>query len=62
MEQNTKEYTLLHSIRILLIVLVSLISLFIFLPRLETIWASMNAEPRAVTARGELSLAEKSNN
>lgn len=61
MEQNTKDYTLLHSIRILLIVLVSLIALFIFLPRLETLWHSMYAEPRAVTARGELSLSEKSN-
>jgi S1-C subfamily serine protease len=61
MEKNSQDYTLLRSIRILLILLVSLIILSIFLPRLETLWISMYSEPRAVTPRGSLSSTEKTN-
>ncbi len=61
MEKDPGGYALLRSIRILLLALVSLIALFLFLPRLEVLWISLHAEPRAVTARGELSLTEKTN-
>jgi len=61
MEKNLNEYTLLRSIRILLMILISLIALSLLLPRLEQLWHSMDAEPRAVTARGELTATEKTN-
>ncbi len=61
MEKDFDGVSLLRSIRILLLILISLLALFVFLPRIEIIWASMQAEPRSVTARGELSLTEKTN-
>ena len=61
MQKDFDGYSLLRSIRILLLVFVSLFALFLFLPRIENIWASMQAEPRSITARGELSLTEKTN-
>ncbi len=61
MEKDFDGVSLLRSIRILLLILISLLALFVFLPRIENIWASMQAEPRSVTARGELSLTEKTN-
>lgn len=61
MEKDSDGYSLIRSIRILLLTLISLITLFLLLPRLETLWVSMYAEPRAVTPRGELSPMEKTN-
>jgi S1-C subfamily serine protease len=61
MEKDFDGVSLLRSIRILLLILITLLALFIFLPIIENIWASMHSEPRSVTARGELSLTEKSN-
>lgn len=61
MQNDVDRYSLLRSIRISLLTLVSLFALFLFLPRIENIWATMQAEPRSITARGELSLTEKTN-
>jgi S1-C subfamily serine protease len=61
MEKDFNGVSLLRSIRILLLTLIILFALFIFLPIIENIWASMHSEPRSVTARGELSLTEKTN-
>ncbi len=61
MEKSPYPYTLLRSIRILLVTLVSIIALFFLIPRFETLWISMHAEPRAVTARGNLHDTEKTN-
>lgn len=61
MQNDFDRYSLLRSIRILLLTLVSLFAFFLFLPIIENVWASMQAEPRSVTARGELSLIEKTN-
>ncbi len=61
MEKDFNGVSLLRSIRILLLILITLLALFIFLPIIENIWASMHSEPRSVTARGALSLTEKSN-
>ena len=60
MQNDLDRYSLLRSIRILLLTLVSLFAIFLFLPIIENVWASMQAEPRSITARGELSLIEKS--
>ena len=61
MKKDLDIYSLLRSIHILLVILISLFALFLFLPRIENIWASMRAESRPITARGELSLTEKTN-
>lgn len=61
MEKDFDGVSLLRSIRILLLILITLIALFLFLPNIESIWASMHAEPRSVTARGALSPTEKTN-
>ena len=61
MEKEFDGVSLLRSIRILLLILITLLALFVFLPIIEDIWASMHSEPRSVTARGELSPTEKSN-
>ena len=61
MQKDIDTYRLLRSIRILLLTLITLFALFLFLPRIENIWSSMQAEPRAITARGELSHTEKTN-
>ena len=61
MEKDFDGVSLLRSIRILLLILITLLALFIFLPIIENIWASMHSEPRSVTARGELSPTEKTN-
>ena len=61
MEKDFDGVSLLRSIRILLLILISLLALFVFLPIIENIWASMQVEPRPVTARGELSPTEKTN-
>lgn len=50
---------LLRTIRILLYALVVLIILVFLLPHIQTLWFNMNAEPRTVTARGELAATEK---
>ncbi len=61
MKKDADGYRLLRSIQILLLTVISLITLYIFLPRLENIWTSIQSEPRAVTARGDLSITEKTN-
>lgn len=61
MEKDFDGVSLLRSIRILLLILITLLALFVFLPIIENIWASMHSDPRSVTARGELSLTEKTN-
>ena len=61
MKKDFDGVSLLRSIRILLLILISLLALFLFLPIIENIWASMQTEQRSVTARGELSLIEKTN-
>ncbi|GIU00401.1 2-alkenal reductase [Sulfurovum sp. TSL6] len=61
MEKEFDGVSLLRSIRILLLILITLLALFVFLPIIENIWASMHSEPRSVTARGELSPTEKTN-
>ena len=61
MEKEFDGVSLLRSIRILLLILITWLALFVFLPIIEDIWASMHSEPRSVTARGELSPTEKSN-
>jgi S1-C subfamily serine protease len=61
MEKDFNGVSLLRSIRILLLILITLIALFLFLPNIENIWASMHAEPRSVTARGAISPTEKTN-
>ncbi len=58
---NTDPLRLLRSIRILLYVLIAVLALSFLLPSLQIMWATMNAEPRTVAARGELSAAEKTN-
>lgn len=47
-------------IRYFFFILVSMGLLLFFLPRLEQLWIKMTSEPRAVTARGDLSSTEKS--
>lgn len=61
MEKDSDGYRLIRSIRILLLILIGLLILFLFSPRLETLWVNMYAEPRAITSRGELSPLEKTN-
>jgi S1-C subfamily serine protease len=61
MENPHSPYILLRSIRLLLVGLVSLILILFVWPRVENIWIAMHAEPRAVTARGELHNSEKTN-
>jgi S1-C subfamily serine protease len=61
MEKDFDGVSLLRSIRILLLILITLLALFVFLPIIENIWASMHSEPRSITSRGELSLTEKTN-
>jgi len=53
--------TILRSIRILLYALIGLLLLLFLLPGLQTMWISMTAEPRVVSARGELAAMEKTN-
>lgn len=53
--------SLLRSVRVLLYVLIGLLTLLFLLPRIQSLWISLNAEPRAITARGDLALAEKTN-
>ncbi len=52
---------LLRSIRILLYILIVVLAVSFLLPNLQIMWATMNAEPRMVSARGELSQTEKTN-
>ncbi len=61
MEKDLNSVLLLRSIRILLLILITLFALLLLQPSIENIWASMHAEPRSVTARGALSAAEKTN-
>jgi len=61
MSHTPNPYTLLRSIRLLLVVLISVMILFFLLPRFEHTWLSMHAEPRAITPRGELHSSEKTN-
>ncbi len=61
MEKDFDGVSLLRSIRILLLILITLVALFLFQPSIENIWASMHAQPRSVTARGALSPTEKTN-
>jgi S1-C subfamily serine protease len=58
---TTDPLRLLRSIRILLYVLISVLAFSFLLPNLQIMWATMNAEPRTVAARGELSDSEKTN-
>ncbi|MCP3852960.1 MAG: trypsin-like serine protease [Gammaproteobacteria bacterium] len=50
---------ILQTIRIILLALIILILLVFLLPQIQSLWITMNAEPRTVTARGELAAAEK---
>ncbi|MCW8931586.1 MAG: trypsin-like peptidase domain-containing protein [Gammaproteobacteria bacterium] len=50
---------LLRTIRILLYALIGLIILVFLMPRIHSLWITMSAEPRTVTARGELAASEK---
>ncbi len=52
---------ILRSIRVLLYVLIGILVLLFLLPRVQNLWISLTAEPRAVTPRGELAAAEKTN-
>ncbi|UPT76749.1 trypsin-like peptidase domain-containing protein [Sulfurovum sp. XGS-02] len=61
MEKDFNGVSLLRSIRILLLILITLFALLLLQPSIENIWASMHTEPRSVTARGTLSAAEKTN-
>ncbi len=61
MEKDFNGVSLLRSIRILLLILITLFALFLFLPSIENIWASLQSEPRSITARGSLSASEKTN-
>lgn len=61
MDNAPIQYRLLRTIRTLLFILIGLIALLFLLPRFETLWLSMDAEPRAVTARGALSDTERTN-
>ena len=45
----------------MLYLLIGLIAVIVLLPRVQTLWIGLNAEPRAVTPRGELAAAEKTN-
>jgi len=54
-----KPLTLLRSIRILLYTLIGLLILLFLLPRFQTMWSAFTAEPRSITARGELAATEK---
>ena len=58
---TTDPLRLLRSIRILLYVLIAVLAVSFLLPNLQIMWATMNAEPRTVAARGELSAVEKTN-
>ncbi|MBD3792382.1 MAG: trypsin-like peptidase domain-containing protein [Campylobacterales bacterium] len=61
MDNAPIQYRLLRTIRTLLFILIGLIALLFLLPRFETLWLSMDAEPRAVTPRGALSDTERTN-
>ncbi len=58
---NSNSVSLLRSVRVLLYVLIGVLVLMFLLPRLQNLWISLTAEPRAVTPRGELAAAEKTN-
>lgn len=58
---DSSNLKLLRSIRILLYVLILLLVVILLLPRVQNLWISLTAEPRAVTPRGELAAAEKTN-
>ena len=49
----------LRGLRTLLYALIGLLLLFFLLPRFQALWITLSAEPRAVTARGELAGAEQ---
>lgn len=61
MENNSSTVSLLRSVRILLYVLIAVLLLMFLLPRMQNIWISLTAEPRAVTPRGDLASSEKTN-
>lgn len=61
MERNSHQFTLLRTIRTFLVILFGLVLILFVWPRLEIVWVSMTSEPKAVTARGELSATEKTN-
>lgn len=61
MANESANITLLRSIRVLLYLLVFLLVLVFLLPRVQNLWISLTAEPRAVTPRGELAATEKTN-
>ena len=61
MANDIGDLKLLRSVRVLLYVLIGVLLLVYLLPRAQNLWISMTAEPRAVTPRGELAAAEKTN-
>jgi len=61
MNTPTDPLRLLRSIRILLYILITVLAVSFLLPNLQIMWSSMNAKPRTVTARGELSSSEQTN-
>ena len=61
MGPDTDKLKTLRSIRILLYLLIALLVVVFLIPRIQQSWLSMNAEPRAVTPRGDLAAAEKTN-
>lgn len=50
---------MLKTIRNLLYILIMTLMLIYLLPRFQALWITLNAEPRPVSARGELAAAEK---
>ena len=55
------EKNLDRNIRIFFFILIGIGIALFFLPRIESLWFKITAEPRAVTARGDLSATEKTN-
>jgi len=61
MSSSPNPVSLLRSVRILLYLIIAILLLVYLLPRMQNLWISFSAEPRAVTARGELAASEKTN-
>ncbi len=61
MSTDAANRSLLRSVRVLLYVLIAVLLLLFLLPRLQNLYISLTAEPRAVTPRGDLAAAEKTN-
>lgn len=60
-EENRSPLAVLRSIRILLYAIIGLLLVIFLLPRFQALWITLTAEPRVVSARGDLAAAEKTN-